>query len=55
MYIERMKNQIYKRIQILVTQLQHKGLLDIRKKTGMTVTEHIRRAVDDYLEKMAKK
>ena len=55
MYIDYMKNQIYKRLQVCVTQLQHKGLLDMRKRTGMTVTEHVRRAVDDYLEKMARR
>jgi hypothetical protein len=38
-----------KRINVHVTEEQHKGFRILSKKTGLTVAEHLRRAMDDYL------
>jgi len=44
-----------KRIDITVSEVHIKKLKDLSKKGGMTISEIIRRAVDDYYEKTKKK
>jgi hypothetical protein len=48
MYNPLMKHM--RRTQILVTQQQYQALQRIAGETGLAVSEHIRRAVDEYLE-----
>jgi metal-responsive CopG/Arc/MetJ family transcriptional regulator len=40
-----------KRVGFYLTDLQIKQLNTVSKKTGLTVSEIIRRAIDEYLEK----
>lgn len=40
-----------RRTQILVTEQQYQALQRLADDTGLTVSEHIRRAVDEYLER----
>ncbi len=43
------------RVGFYLSEIQVKGLKKMSKKTSISVSEHIRRAVDEYLEKyMAK-
>jgi hypothetical protein len=34
---------------VKLSEVQFKALIALSKKTGLSVSEHIRRAVDDYL------
>lgn len=43
------------RVGFYLTDLQIKDLKKVSKKTGLTVSEIIRRAVDGYLERFEKK
>jgi predicted DNA-binding protein len=43
------------RVGFYLTDLQIKNLKKVSKKTGLTVSEIIRRAVDGYLERFEKK
>jgi hypothetical protein len=43
-----------KRIQICIAVQQQTNLRDLQKATGMSVSEHIRRAIDQYLAKQRK-
>jgi predicted DNA-binding protein len=40
-----------KRTNIYIRQHQHKALAQLSEKTGATVSELIRRAIDEYLKK----
>ena len=40
-----------KRKNILITEPQQQALERLARETGMTVSEHIRLAVDEYLER----
>ena len=44
-----------KRLDITVSEVHIKRLKTMAKKTGLTVSELIRRAVDDYWEKFKEK
>ena len=44
-----------KRIDVTVSEVHIKKLKDLSKKGGMTISEIIRRAIDDYYEKTKKK
>ena len=37
------------RIHVILTKPQNRTLREISRESGMTVAEHIRRAIDDYL------
>ena len=50
-----MQNIVMKRTQIRITQLQHDKIKDLQNKTGITLSEHIRRAIDDYFETLHRK
>ena len=50
-----MKNIVMKRTQIRIRQLQHDMIKDLQKKTGLTLSEHIRRAIDVYFESLHSK
>lgn len=50
MYIECMKRK-----NIYITDQQSENLERLHKETGTKVSESIRRAIDEYLEKMEKK
>ena len=39
------------RVGFYLSEIPIKGLKKISRKTSISVSEHIRRAVDDYLEK----
>ncbi len=41
---------IMKRVQHVLTDLQLRKLKTLSNKTGITVSEHIRRAIDAYIE-----
>ncbi len=43
-----------KRVNYHLTEKQIESLKQLADTTGMTVAEHIRRAVDDYLDKHAR-
>jgi hypothetical protein len=40
-----------KRTNINIREYQHKALAELSQKTGATVSELIRRAIDEYLKK----
>lgn len=44
-----------KRVGFYLTDLQIKELKKVSKKTGLTVSELIRRAIDEHLEKYREK
>lgn len=44
-----------KRTAIFFTEPQVKRLKKLQRETGKTMSEHIRRALDDYFEKLDKK
>jgi len=43
------------RVGFYLSEIQIRGLKKLSKKTSISVSEHIRRAVDEYLERFAKK
>jgi len=43
------------RVGFYLSEIQIRGLKKLSKKTFISVSEHIRRAVDEYLEKSRKK
>ncbi|MGF6276240.1 putative DNA-binding protein [Massilia sp. UYP11] len=43
------------RTNIYLDAWQHEKLSELNKETGAPVAEHVRRAIDDYLEKQGKK
>ena len=43
-----------KRTNIYLSEVQHKALKKLSKKTGLSLAELVRRAVDDYLDKKLK-
>lgn len=44
-----------KRTNIYLTEIQMKKLEQLCKKTGLSMAELVRRAIDEYLEKVKKK
>lgn len=42
------------RLNAYLTAQQDKALKRLAKKTGLTYSEHLRRAIDEYLEKRKK-
>lgn len=44
-----------KRMNFYLTDIQIKRLQTISKRTGLTVSEHVRRAIDEYWERFEKK
>ena len=53
--IEREANSMMKRINITLSEVHLKRLKTMSKKTGITVSDLIRRSVDEYWEKFEKK
>ncbi len=43
------------RVGFYLSEIQIKGLKKLSKNTSISVSEHIRRAVDEYLERFEKK
>lgn len=43
------------RVGFYLTDIQIKNLKKVSKKTELTVSEHIRRAIDEYFEKFKEK
>ncbi len=43
------------RTNIFLTKMQQRKLRGLSKKTGAPVAVHVRRAIDDYLERLEKK
>jgi len=43
-----------KRINLLITNEQHKNLLEISKKKEVSLSEQIRHAISEYLRKVKK-
>jgi predicted DNA-binding protein len=43
------------RTNIFLTRTELKTLRELSRKTGAPVAEHVRRAIDEYLEKCARK
>ena len=43
------------RVGFYLSEIQIKGLKKLTKKTSISVSEHIRRAIDEYLERFEKK
>lgn len=43
------------RVHVILTGPQHKGITRLSQKTGLGVSELMRRAVDDYLQKAKKR
>ena len=42
------------RVGVYLSEIQIKRLKKLTKKTSLSVSEHLRRAVDEYLEKQEK-
>ena len=45
-----MQKEPMKRTQIRMTQSQYKKMKDLQYRTGMSLSEHTRRAIDCYFE-----
>ena len=50
-----MKPKLLTRINFYLTKAQIKRLKGLSQNTGLPVSEHVRRAIDEYLEKKAPK
>ncbi len=44
-----------KRVNFYLTEIQQKELRKLAKRSGLTFSEHLRRAVDEYLSRQGKK
>jgi predicted DNA-binding protein len=49
-----MKPKLLMRINFYLTKAQVKRLKDLSKKTGLPVSEHVRRGIDEYIERQKK-
>jgi len=54
-HIKRSANPMMKRINITISDVHIKRLKTMAKKTGVTVSDLIRRAVDEYWDRFEKK
>jgi predicted DNA-binding protein len=51
----KMRPKLLKAVNFYVTKKQIEQLKVLSRKTGLPVSEHVRRAIDEYLEKKKKK
>lgn len=54
-YSQSREERTMERVGVYLSEIQVKKLEAIRKKTGLSIAEHIRRALDKYLEECEKK
>jgi predicted DNA-binding protein len=50
-----MRFKLGKRVNLYLAEIQIKRLKGLSQKTGLSVSEHVRRAIDEYLYKEKKK